>query len=464
LENAQRGSNDHWVPQFYLRRWTDPNTKKLTAFRRVGRYELASECSTRSILSENHLYSVYGLDGSVAFHGESEVFKQIDHDAAEPMRWLADRDWKSMPTEEIEPLYRFIHTLKPRSRQMRDLFVEHDEVMQADLIGDLRRAGVPNAKEVVESFVGPTPKDRAVERMLTIARYDGSWREFFGNIPLRVYELGNIDAEFFTSDAPLASKPTIEHPEAVHVFPLSPKRCLVASHNAAAVERLCGMPPAIFASVTNLGTLSRAQTAIAPNERYRPDVFRFLGSSVNPRYVEESLHSVIEGKLLIGAAPGAPHEFQHTELDPSGYLSRTRAFCAGIDGAYWTKTDTWEPQRVIGPCEKLILGTRDWVLQASTYREAYELGRGLSYMFFQLDDWDQPVDQGILMRRVLMQHAVSYLREQRKAGLLPVYNLDVLLTEFAQTARDALGQIYYEPKNHSLEVWMYVRRGFIPLL
>ena len=99
--------------------------------------------------------------------------------------------------------------------------------------------------------------------------------------PRAVLSENHLDAEFFTSDAPLCSRPSIDAEDAIHVFPLSPKRCMVASHDPANVAKLCGAPLPIFVSVINLGTLTRANTAIARDRRYEREIFKFLGASVN---------------------------------------------------------------------------------------------------------------------------------------------------------------------------------------
>src|SRR5437016_5408690 len=74
-------SRDHWVPQFYLRRWVTGTEKKLSAFWRESRLERHARCSPRAVLWENHLYSVYGPDGQF-IHGESLIFQEIDNAAA----------------------------------------------------------------------------------------------------------------------------------------------------------------------------------------------------------------------------------------------------------------------------------------------------------------------------------------------------------------------------------------------
>ena len=207
---------------------------------------------------------MYGVDGTFV-HGESLVFKDIDNAAAPAFEYLADGYWRELPQQYVEPFYRFIYTLAPRSRHMRERFIQWDECSQAEVIGSLRKMGLSRVDEEVRQFwsLFASPRDRAAFQMLLIARFGDAWKRFFNDVPLYVYEIGDVEAEFFTSDEPLCSRPSIDAEDAIHVFPLSPKRCMVASHDPANVTKLCGTPLPIFVSVINLGMLTRANTVIA---------------------------------------------------------------------------------------------------------------------------------------------------------------------------------------------------------
>lgn len=269
-------SNDHWVPQFYLRRWVTGRDKKLSAFWRESHRERHARCSPRAVLSENHLYSVYGVDGDF-IHGESLIFQEIDNAAAPAFEYLADGNWRELPQEFGPPLYRFIYTLPARSKDMREIFIHGDERSRSELISTFRKMGFLDADESVDQFwsIFASAQDRAAFQILLIAKFSDAWNQFFDNIPLHVYDIGDVDAEFFTSDAPLFSHPSINAEDAIHIFPVSPKRCIVASYDPANLSKLCGMPPPIFVSVINSYILGHAKTAIARDRRYEREIFKF---------------------------------------------------------------------------------------------------------------------------------------------------------------------------------------------
>lgn len=183
----------------------------------------------------------------------------------------------------------------------------------------------------------------------------------------------------------------------------------------------CGAPRAIFASVVNLRTLSHANTAIARNDRYKADIFNFLGAEVNPDYCVRAVNRIFEGELGIGVGENVSADFRHEDPDESGYRTRKEAFCAGIDGANWKDSREFRSPRLPVPCEQLMLETRDWSLQNSSYRDAYELGRGLSYLFFQLDTWGQPLEVAEDLRKRLRHHSVHHVTEGHRQGVKARY-------------------------------------------
>jgi hypothetical protein len=452
-------SNDHWVPQFYLRRWITGRDKKLSAFWRESSRERHARCSPRAVLSENHLYSVYGVDGDF-IHGESLIFQEIDNAAAPAFEYLADGNWGELPQEFGPPLYRFIYTLPPRSKDMREIFIQGDEHSRSEQISTFRKMGFPDADERVHQFwsLFASAQDRAAFQILLIAEFSDAWNQFFDNIPLYVYDIGDVDAEFFTSDAPLYSHPSINAEDAVHIFPISPKRCIVASYDPANISKLCGMSPPIFVSIINSYTLSRANTAIARDRRYEREIFKFLGASVNHNYCLNAIEEIFQGKLRIGVGPEAKVIYGRDTEELSPYKTHRQAFAAGIRGCDWLGIEPYRSLRPIGPCEQLILSTSDWYLDASSKRDAYEIGCGLSYLFFQLDKWEQPSEIALGLRKRLRAHPVQFVRETRQKGENRPYGLNEVLSEFSRIAADALRQIYDDPSNHSREVWQYVQQ------
>ena len=78
------------------------------------------------------------------------------------------------------------------------------------------------------------------------------------------------------------------------------------------------------------------------------------------------------------------------------------------------------------------MSTSDWYLDASSKRDAYEIGCGLSYVFFQLDVWKQPLEIALKIRKELRVYSVRFVRETRQKGENRPYGLNEVLSEFSR--------------------------------
>jgi hypothetical protein len=207
-----------------------------------------------------------------------------------------------------------------------------------------------------------------------------------------------------------------------------------------------------------LCTLRRANTAIARDRRYEREIFKFLGASVNRDYCLNANNEIFQGKLRIGVGPEVKVIYGRDTEELSPYKTHRAAFTAGIRGCDWLGTEPNRSLRPIGPCEQLVLSTSDWYLDASSKRDAYEVGCGLRYVFFELDVWRQPLEVALKIRKELRLHSVRFVRETRQKGENRPYGLNEVLSAFGQIVANDLKQIYDDPSDHSCEVWQYVRK------
>jgi hypothetical protein len=149
---------------------------------------------------------------------------------------------------------------------------------------------------------------------------------------LYVYDIGDLDAEFFMSDATLYGHLSINAEDAIHIFPISPNRCVVASYDPENISKLYGMSPPIFISIINSYTQSRANTSIAHDWRYECEIFKFFGTLVNHNYYLNAIEEIFQGKLRIGVGPEAKIIYGRDTEALSPYKTHRQAFAAGIRG------------------------------------------------------------------------------------------------------------------------------------
>jgi len=79
-----------------------------------------------------------------------------------------------------------------------------------------------------------------------------------------------------------------------------------------------------------------------------------------------------------------------------------------------------------------------------------------SYVFSQLDKWNQPLEIALELRKRLRAHSIRFVRETHQKGESTPYGLNEVLSEFGRITAEALRQVYYDPPNHMREVWLYV--------
>src|SRR5919109_5523302 len=91
------------------------------------------------------------------------IFQEIDNAAAPAFEYLADGNWRELPQEFGPPLYRFIYTLQPRSKDMREIFIQGDERSRSEQISTFRKMGFPDADERVHELwnLFASARDRA---------------------------------------------------------------------------------------------------------------------------------------------------------------------------------------------------------------------------------------------------------------------------------------------------------------
>ena len=183
-----------------------------------------------------------------------------------------------------------------------------------------------------------------------------------------------------------------------------------------------------------------------------------MGALVNHNCCLNAIEEIFQGKLRTGVGPEAKVIYGRDTEEFSPYKTHRQAFAAGIRGCDWLGIEPYRSLRPIGPCEQLISSTSDWYLDASSKRDAYEIGCGLSYLFFQLDVWGQSLELALDLRKRLRVHAVKFVRGTRQKGENRPYGLNEVLNEFGRIAAEGLKQIYYDPADHSREVWQYVQK------
>lgn len=136
----QHSKSHHWVPQFYLKRWTNESGRLVSFSRETGR-NLVRKPNPKNVACEDLLYTVFVSDGN-HIYGEDSIFKSVDQDGAVAIEAALSDDWKKMPNELAEKLYQFIYLLSVRHPTVRDNFLKTENDIFRRIRDDLEAFGL----------------------------------------------------------------------------------------------------------------------------------------------------------------------------------------------------------------------------------------------------------------------------------------------------------------------------------
>jgi hypothetical protein len=225
MQSMQRSKSHHWVPQFYMKRWTNLQGR-LVSFHRSHDRNLVRQPKPKHIACEDLLYTAFSSEGNHLF-GEEEVFKTVDQDGADALDYLLGDDWENTPDDLAQKFNRFIYLLAARHPLVRNQFLESEGSIFAGAREDLSIRDL-HASATLEDIRKEyqSPRDRAALLINLLAEFDQTYKELFDNTR-RVFVNTRDSAFLVTSDHPFTSAPSIADEKALHYFPLSPQRGIV---------------------------------------------------------------------------------------------------------------------------------------------------------------------------------------------------------------------------------------------
>ena len=165
----QRSKSHHWVPQFYMSRWTNEDGR-LVPFRGTDR-NLVRGPKPKSVACEDLLYTVFVSDGN-HIYGEESIFKSVDQDGAAALEVVLGEDWRNTPDDVAEKLYRFIYLLAARHPTVRDNFLKSESEVFQKIREDVEALGLDASNffdELPNTYA--TPRDRATLLMNVLGAF-----------------------------------------------------------------------------------------------------------------------------------------------------------------------------------------------------------------------------------------------------------------------------------------------------
>lgn len=285
---AAASSNDHFVPQHFLRGWSHPTdeNKMGRSYRRISHTGSVVTREFPSIVtsaSQNNLNS-YTVDGKhVSF--EDDITKNIDTPGAPVIQALRTSGLKSLNNILKIELCKYIFTLESRNPSvMSAMDASVDDIMNG-IKGS--REGLADARAALEKIE---------RRGALISGVFASWGHRRFSRVLRELEWAEIRApnacEFVTSEYPVGRLGSYEDPSNLVVFIAISPSLAIAIASAKHMRVILKEEPVLRAQTINLLTISRAERGFSQSTKEDPFIKAHLGWMLNLDEISPSAYFV----------------------------------------------------------------------------------------------------------------------------------------------------------------------------
>lgn len=259
-------SNDHYVPQHFLRAWAcDAEKKKIRAYQRIEQtgQVVANLTKPRSIVSSASQKNLYQItDGVETAEFETSIMtRDVDTPMSDVVLKLRSSGLSSLDQDEIVRLCRYVVILEGRNPEVMNQM----QLSAADVGGifaDIEKSG-SFSKGAIEDVRKLTEQMFAASGAAATGAYAG-----FGHLPdadalmkKKCIEITRDDAKgFLTSNYPVGREKDFLDPECLVTLAVSPTQALVFA-NAMTCQTFSRSPMDEQWRLIDLQTLAKASCA-----------------------------------------------------------------------------------------------------------------------------------------------------------------------------------------------------------
>lgn len=228
----------HYIPAFYLKRWSEEG--KLVEFSRVYGGKIVSKSKAPEATGyEERLYELKGFDADSAQQIELKYFKPIDTLASAALEMLGKpHNEVKWTTESRSAWTRFLLSLLLRCPEDISCFREwwHEDFDRTDLDGERRylksrRDGDPGTFSEYLSSQPLAVKEAYLFEVFSSLVEHEVIGEHINNMHWDIIETSLSEPKFLTSDRPVIRSNNLKD-DAGHIsLPIGPRSLFVASHN-----------------------------------------------------------------------------------------------------------------------------------------------------------------------------------------------------------------------------------------
>ena len=256
----------HYIPKFYTKQWCgsgDPRVERFTV--EAGRL-IDRRVYPEQVGKKKHLYSIPGMPDGQGQILESNFFKKVDDVAAQVIaRFTAD------PVSKISPIDRknwciFLYSLFHRTpHSLAAVKIAGEKAWREsipEVVEQLRQDdGERNLDELERQLVdgGVTEAERLTLLGLPRLTANPNVIGFLLRMHWRVYTFPNSEREFLLSDNPVVQSDGIDQEEGHIAMPLTPRKLLVMTRDAAFQNTIAHIRPADLVRSVNTWIVESAR-------------------------------------------------------------------------------------------------------------------------------------------------------------------------------------------------------------
>lgn len=286
-------SNDHYVPQHFLRAWAcDAEQKKIYAYRRIehtGNVDF-NPSKPRSIVSSASHENLYQItDGSHTAEFETSVMTRgVDTPMSAVILKLRSSSLSTLNDDEMSLLCRYVVILEGRNPRV----IDQMQLSAADLqniFSDIRKSGIASEKTIDETrqlFEKIFSRSGAA----SAGAYAG-----YGHLPdaaalvrKKCIEVTRDDARgYLTSNYPVGRVNDFLAEDCLLTIAISPSKALVFS-NEKVCQKIAASPKKEVWRMIDLQTLASATDAFTSTNTIDPFVVNHLGWKLRNKVADQS--------------------------------------------------------------------------------------------------------------------------------------------------------------------------------
>jgi hypothetical protein len=296
---ANEPRNHHYVPEFYLKGWSDENGR-MWRYDRPHKSVVHKQVYASQVGFVPDLYSIPGVSPDRAQKIESVWFNQVDHQGSVSLAQLLSAPEQGWNSDSRSAWSRFVISIIHRTPENLEAFKESIRLIWKDAVPKvqegyekIRKENDPARYEDYAQTTDPFVVEKSAIHAIQSAIDNKITGHFMNNMHWRVFDLKGSNFSLLISDALLVMSNGLKKPDGHIVMPLSPKKLFVATYKKEFLSEFERLSPQQLSRRMNQLVVGRAKRfVVAPNRDQEAFIEKRFGKDDTPSLMNMVLSQV----------------------------------------------------------------------------------------------------------------------------------------------------------------------------